>query len=909
MYMYMCDFLCVDVIVTLFFLLFPFLANQELIVKFIGFCRKVIAPLENMTETPSINIEGATTTSTPIDTELSIEFEKLCLKLIRGSNIFGSPSKKIESSTYILSAAIDLVGLGVEVSVGNEITIEGHLEGAMVRDLTPNGQKYPMIVSVGTCRDGRNIDMIATMMASYNSLMKQSDVISFGLKRIPRSNLAQQMGNATVYDVSVTIHVPSVLYTHSVNFIREMEIFTMEFKQYFTSISSSVKTAAIEVAKGLVSDESHLVQGLNKLSCSLGAPLLSRDDDLSLEDTPMPVEDVDYGSGFGDVDRVMISVLVMSPVVIIPSSVTSSNTMVAHLGKISLKNSYINLSDDRKSPSLSGCVMSSSEVDQMILKITNMSLNASHDEASLDWLKCDDTDGVCAGKWSQIMKDTSFELVIERAVGGVVDHMTSNDHNNGDCPTIVDVSISCSLSKSLFISLSKQVFDQIKCTAKKGIYIPLPKTSDPPTDTPTNERQAQPPQMPKETDTSDKLPRIVANFSLPQLSIEFLHVIGDEEKKIVFVSFEEFLIHCRKTTPHHTYIDLGLKTIIIEDLLQTNDMFRYILSSTQNPLPFSSPVAAHATVISGISPHSFLPLSHLISSPKPQCHTISPLRLFNPCSKTASTKTEDDVQDGMTTPPNDSSTSSSTITDIQDLFSITVHHVAESSPEFISKYKSIGLHADVAFSTVYLVINLQTWVVLFDYLGIGVPTPPSSPLDNTASFFQTVDDNCLNDIDPSLYSLKPDGSVLIKDRRSQTSPKKDSTQEPCKSTVWGVEGKMSANIKLRVRSLTVTLNKSEHLLARGVASGLEVDATLEQSNVLAKGSLGQASLVDFTDTGAYYREKFTTTGDQALSFDVYKYVHVNNDHCMYTVKYLYWKLLGQFTKEMPSFYVILEKLL
>jgi hypothetical protein len=32
----------------------------------------------------------------------------------------------------------------------------------------------------------------------------------------------------------------------------------------------------------------------------------------------------------------------------------------------------------------------------------------------------------------------------------------------------------------------------------------------------------------------------------------------------------------------------------------------------------------------------------------------------------------------------------------------------------------------VDFSSVYIVINLQTWVLLFDYLGIGVPTPPPS---------------------------------------------------------------------------------------------------------------------------------------------------------------------------------------
>ena len=38
----------------------------------------------------------------------------------------------------------------------------------------------------------------------------------------------------------------------------------------------------------------------------------------------------------------------------------------------------------------------------------------------------------------------------------------------------------------------------------------------------------------------------------------------------------------------------------------------------------------------------------------------------------------------------------------------------------------MSLHSSVDFSSVYVVINLQTWVLLFDYLGIGVPTPPPS---------------------------------------------------------------------------------------------------------------------------------------------------------------------------------------
>ncbi len=860
------------------------LANQELIVKFIGFCRNVTTSSKHLLHTSpaSNNTQGtsktavSTTDDVPVVSELSVEFEKLCLKLIRGSVPFDLQSKRTEPCGYILTAAIDMEGLGIQAKVGNEITIEGCLEGAMVRDLTQAGQKYPMIVSVGKCREGRSIDMITSMLTSYSSLAIPSEMFSFCLRRVPRTtSLTHPTSIATVYDVNVTVHVPSILYTHSVNFVREMEIFTLEFKQYFSSISSSVKTAALEVAKGLVSDESQLVMGLNKLSSSLGGPLLSsRDAELSVDETTEVEEDIDF-SGLGDVDRVLIDVLVHSPVVVLPSSMTSSDTIVAHLGEISLKNKYISLTSGEDGMASTAYELSSTEVDRIVLKISNMSLNASHDDASLDWLKQDFTNGMCAGRWSQVMKETSFELVIERVVGSFMRHTHSEGWSDDkNLTSVVDIALSCSLPNSLFVSLSKRVFDQIKRTAKKGIYIPLSKSEKPTVDMPTN--QPHPPKTSAEPDNSKQLPRIIANFFLPQLSIEFSHIIGDEEKKIVFVSFEEFVMRCRKTTPNHAHIDLGLKTVIVEDLLQKKDVFRYILSSTQKPLPFSSPVTTPSLLSRsvGISPRSFLPLSHLISSPKPNRHgAISPLRSFNPYLTNA-TPTDDESHDDstLTTPPNESMTSS--VTDVQDLVSISVHYISDTAPDFTSKYKGIGLHADVVFSTVYLVVNLQTWVLFFDYLGIGVPTPPSSPTDDHPSFFQPDDGETTpttNEVpDLGMYSLKPDGSLRI--ITPQVSPvKEDVPIKPCKSTVWGAEGKLSVGLKLCVPSLTVTLNKPEHPLARGVASGLEVEATLEQSNILVKGSLGQASLVDLTDTGAYYRDKFTTTGDQALSFEVHKY--------------------------------------
>ena len=80
------------------------------------------------------------------------------------------------------------------------------------------------------------------------------------------------------------------------------------------------------------------------------------------------------------------------------------------------------------------------------------------------------------------------------------------------------------------------------------------------------------------------------------------------------------------------------------------------------------------------------------------------------------------------------------------------------------------------------------------------------------------------------------------------------------SSVWGVEGKMSMELTLNIRSLTVTFNKPEHPLARGNVSSLTAQLELSKGNMKICGSLGQASVTDLTEHGAFYRERYIHTG-------------------------------------------------
>lgn len=213
------------------------------------------------------------------------------------------------------------------------------------------------------------------------------------------------------------------------------------------------------------------------------------------------------------------------------------------------------------------------------------------------------------------------------------------------------------------------------------------------------------------------------------------------------------------------------------------------------------------------------------------------------------------------------------------------------------------------FSSVNIIINLQTWVLLLDYLGIGIPTPPPSRPDTpdcedtfpgpavktglkgratdagggrgSKKKRDAMEDSLLADardmlsLDESLYvstyqamgdgdpgGASDESALPLRDRsggKRTAAPDTGDTGEQNRdegpSSVWGVEGKTSLRLKLNVNSLTVTFNKPEHPLARGGVSGVSAEVKLMQGNMEVSGSLGQGSVLDMTETGAYYRER------------------------------------------------------
>ena len=224
------------------------------------------------------------------------------------------------------------------------------------------------------------------------------------------------------------------------------------------------------------------------------------------------------------------------------------------------------------------------------------------------------------------------------------------------------------------------------------------------------------------------------------------------------------------------------------------------------------------------------------------------------------------------------------------------------------------MHLEADFSAASVTINLQTWVLLLDFLGIGTPTPPpsrpaspspedpgsratssatssnffveqklpSTPLQSSMMIKELMDQDA-----EVFYSLAPKQTTAAASLRPSTlapsdtrgnmrkipedEPSPNHKGESASRNVWGDESKIKMKVLVHFRSLDVTFNKTEYPLVKGTVSGLEVSVNVEKGNVAAEGGLALISVVDLTDGAHYYRDRFATTGQQALRFKVFRY--------------------------------------
>ena len=207
--------------------------------------------------------------------------------------------------------------------------LEGQLEGIKVTDLTEIGKKYKDILSMGNQPEQKAVGERIKRTGSEEAMPQ---FLRFSVHISPQSAISSLCRSN---DVHLSISVPSIHYTHSVNLVREVEMFVSEFQEISRAVIESFSSATVGVAKGIVNEKSQFAK---QLSTSLGP----RGMQSAFHPTRIPpeIETVDAPLDSTPCDHLYLEILVQSPVITLPSSLHGDKCLVAYLGEISVQNSF-----------------------------------------------------------------------------------------------------------------------------------------------------------------------------------------------------------------------------------------------------------------------------------------------------------------------------------------------------------------------------------------------------------------------------------------------------------------------------------------------------------------------------------------------------------------------------------------
>ena len=577
-----------------------------------------------------------------------------------------------------------LYGLSVQGTISSDVAIDGRLDGVQVTDLTPQSKCYTNIVLLGVKggeAEGRSNTSGGRLASTSSSGLDEPDrqqALSFSITRSARPLTSLSGVRAPPSDVTLRLSVPSIHYTHSVNFVYEMEMFVSDFKFYSSKLAESMRSAAVGVAKGFVSKESHLARGLNRLHSSFGYTSMTSRNSFTQQEDGGEGEEIEEIDGEVDrkvADRIFLKVFVQSPVIVLPSSLANYKCLVAHLGRIVVENEFIpedlvnttqqfDLAESLNTTSLL-LDTSSPEVERLTLTVSNISLHATQSKEGREWLETAQSEELSLSPDScfKVLKESSISVQIDKRLskGGWND---STDMELSDNASLLsegsaseqakaDIVITGRICNSLLIVLPKEVFDQIRSTLKHGIRrkpssssLRRSKSFQSKTSPQSSVSEKRPhktvsfasaPTQSKGNMASTSMPKVYASFSLPRLSLELHQTLDEKKRSLVYVSLDDFSLRCHRLDPHVTAFDVALKSIVIEDLLQPKDSeYRNILASSVKPLPFISPIPTPSRSLQRLSsaPSLAMPFTRhlfpIMSTPRPPTMSESPLRSFDP---------------------------------------------------------------------------------------------------------------------------------------------------------------------------------------------------------------------------------------------------------------------------------------
>lgn len=422
----------------------------------------------------------------------------------------------------------------------------------------------------------------------------------------------------------------------------------------------------------------------------------------------------------------------------------------------------------------------------------------------------------CQNDAIAVVHDTAIRLHITRITDNMVDLLGDPFSDKKDTLNIVG-----SVIKPLRLSLSRRQYEQLLDTIDNIFKVPADLVK-PPQDlaiqqTTTNLHASEDSfsidldknikrRLMVQDSLSDKKselePKVV--FDLPTFIIQLQ---DEKHNPVIEITFRDFNVDYEKNNQYETNVQVSLRSILMEDLLCPLD-------------------SKHRSMVTSIAPENIIRPSTAFSS-----HSCPNLIALKHMHEMTGGSLPNNLDSGFVafpqpnrvyypgTPP--PSPQPKTRQDNLVIYSALL--VDPECPTFETQHNSLKQSSSIEFNCLNLIISVKSWLVVLNFFGL-----------------------------------------MSDDRISTTASVSNELHTSHESTIDKSKG--NTELEISVRSLTLVLIRSDYELAKANVSNAHFVVSTHNETNMVEGRLGSVSLYDLTSHGVIYREKFVTSGNEALNF-------------------------------------------
>uniref|UniRef100_A0A3Q3XBB5 UBA domain-containing protein n=1 Tax=Mola mola TaxID=94237 RepID=A0A3Q3XBB5_MOLML len=797
--------------------------------------------------------------------ELTVEIHRLNLLLLRtvsSVTVLGAEKKGLKIATA------SITGTKVNVSMGSRLDINGSLGSMQLVDLTQEGGRSLFVVSIGSAEDSSSTLGGLKLLADTGG--SPSEALNFRL-------IEKSKG-----ECSLTLQMASLHYNHSAKFLKELSLSANEVEENFRSMLKSAATKVSTVLATKTAEYSGMVSLFETQSrrtrtqSHCWAYPFDEEEDLPMEQPESALDTF--------LVELTLNISIESPVVSIPRKPGHPELLIGHLGSITIQNFVPG--QDSEGEKLQVLVkdirLYSLNMSQLVLKKASRgdtagtmspSDNGNINQDEPQFTRNDFFESLSRGKAFHILKDTTIQFTMEKVP---VDEdiqfpfLTTEE----PCKSTGLLRVEGKFVSPVQVFLCKPVYEQVLQTLdnlslieEQRVTPSQPPTPPPPTPSSTRPHRFPDPQgglfardpphisfshssissplpLQSHKPTPDSFTQLKVTLHVAELQVQLSADLTQGSQGLVSLRFRDLEGDFTKDHPHLLAVQLALRSLLMEDLLEPNpeSQYKHLMVSRGAPKPSTfSPKEYLSQSCPSASNAQFPDMPRSLPAHMEEAQNVFQLYQRHPNTPSASSRKSKRDPDCPSTPPpspTHHTPSPQPPPDFDDsLVHLNVLLVDQNHPEYKTRYGCVGRSVDIDFNCLDVLITLQTWVVILDFFGIGstannhaMKVHPMSP--------EPVPGNYLSEMDISE-----------------------------EETTEAVNTKMD----LKVHSLSLVLSKKFNELARASVSKLSAHLEMLDGDLALQGSLGSLSLSDLTPHGDLYRERFTTRGGEALIFNIHKY--------------------------------------